>query len=762
MKNETCLKWMLGLAFVTLPLVGGCRPEPAKSPEVAAPSITPAQEAAGAATPAPAAPAPAATLPGAEQESGQPDISAAAFKPVSKDVVFPENLKLGGPASEVAKMAGSGVEEGIMLTYVTNSPSTFNLTADQIIYLNDIGVPEAVVTAMIQRDQQFRQGAMSAAVPAPVQEPAAAAPQPTEQAVAAPDLAPPPHEATQASFYNALNPYGTWVDVEGYGYCWQPNVVVLNPYWRPYFDGGRWIYTDCGWYWMSDYSWGWAPFHYGRWFRHHRLGWCWYPDTVWGPSWVSWRYYDTYCGWAPLPPAARFTAGFGFTYYGSSVAVGFGFGLGWDAYCFIPTRHFRDHHLHRYAVAPHEVNRFYNRTVVINKIEANRTTIINHGIPAERIASATRTEVPRVAIREVNRTPTGVRPERLAANGRTVTVYKPEKPQVPAHPSLASDPGRASVRQPGAPVASPARTTTIQPTRTETARTRTSAPSVATPSLSRPVPAKNPNRDFSAYESVRPRSSAPAVSQPHASPSSRSQGPATTGRSERSPGTATMTPPTTAPASGSSAVPRAPSRSTTTWSQQPAVKPFTAPTGSVPQSQTPSSRSVTVPPSSQERRPSSPTWSAPRGSERGRPDQSSPSPRLDSPKTKPLSWTEMPPAVNPQANAFAPSYNAPARSSSAYQAPPRYSQAPAPSLPTYQAPARVERSEVPRYSSSPSRSAPSYSAPSGPSHSYASRPSGSESRSAPAPQASSSPSRSESRSDSSDRSGSSASRGRPR
>ena len=43
-----------------------------------------------------------------------------------------------------------------MLAFVTNSTSTFNLGAEEIIYLNDIGVPSAVVTAMIQRDQALK------------------------------------------------------------------------------------------------------------------------------------------------------------------------------------------------------------------------------------------------------------------------------------------------------------------------------------------------------------------------------------------------------------------------------------------------------------------------------------------------------------------------------------------------------------------------------------------------------------------------------
>ena len=76
-------------------------------------------------------------------------------------------------------------------------------------------------------------------------------------------------------FYDSLSPYGNWIQVDGYGLCWQPTVVVVNREWSPYGDHGHWVYSDYGWYWVSDYSWGWAPFHYGRWFRHVRWGWCW-------------------------------------------------------------------------------------------------------------------------------------------------------------------------------------------------------------------------------------------------------------------------------------------------------------------------------------------------------------------------------------------------------------------------------------------------------------------------------------------------------
>src|SRR5262249_37280930 len=180
-----------------------------------------------------------------------------------------------------------------------------------------------------------------------------------------PEPAPPVGEvANDAGFYNALAPYGNWVDVGGYGRCWQPTVVVANPGWQPYYDCGRWIYTDCGWYWVSDYSWGWAPFHYGRWFHHNHLGWCWMPDTVWGASWVCWRYTDNYCGWAPLPPGAYFTVGVGLTYHGHHVSHSDDCGLRPSHYRFVAWNHFNDRDFHHHRLAPEHRDRIYQHSVV--------------------------------------------------------------------------------------------------------------------------------------------------------------------------------------------------------------------------------------------------------------------------------------------------------------------------------------------------------------------------------------------------------------
>jgi hypothetical protein len=145
-------------------------------------------------------------------------------------------------------------------------------------------------------------------------------------------------------FQGQLSPYGNWVDVPGQGLCWVPTVQNTVPDWRPYFNDGRWIYTEDGWTWQSDYPWGEYAFHYGRWFRDPRVGWAWAPGYTWGPGWVAWRQAEGegYCGWAPLPPGATFDPGVGLMWNGR-LAVDADFGLGPDMYVFIPFDHFWAH-----------------------------------------------------------------------------------------------------------------------------------------------------------------------------------------------------------------------------------------------------------------------------------------------------------------------------------------------------------------------------------------------------------------------------------
>ena len=108
-------------------------------------------------------------------------------------------------------------------------------------------------------------------------------------------------DLSAAFFMEALSPYGTWHEIEGFGHCWKPKV---DQKWRPY-TLGEWVYSNHGWTWLSTENFGGIVYHYGRWARLQPQGWFWIPDLEWAASWVSWRYGSKYVGWAPLPPDVK-------------------------------------------------------------------------------------------------------------------------------------------------------------------------------------------------------------------------------------------------------------------------------------------------------------------------------------------------------------------------------------------------------------------------------------------------------------------------
>ncbi|MBU6327117.1 MAG: hypothetical protein KGQ89_05775, partial [Verrucomicrobia bacterium] len=102
-------------------------------------------------------------------------------------------------------------------------------------------------------------------------------------------------------FYDRLASQGSWFNSPQYGYIWRPTIYVQNNNWRPY-TVGNWVYSDRGWTWCSNESFGWATYHYGRWVLLRNSGWCWVPGNQWAPAWVAWKSGGDYVGWAPLPP----------------------------------------------------------------------------------------------------------------------------------------------------------------------------------------------------------------------------------------------------------------------------------------------------------------------------------------------------------------------------------------------------------------------------------------------------------------------------
>jgi uncharacterized protein DUF6600 len=225
---------------------------------------------------------------------------------------------------------------------------------------------------------------------------------------------------SMSAFDDTLSPHGAWMDVSGRR-VWRPNRDEVGVDFVPYASRGHWVYTDEGWSWESDWDWGWAPFHYGRWVSDPSYGWCWLPDTVWAPAWVDWRYSDGYVGWTPLAPA------------GFSVTVVV------SRWTFVPTQHFVERDVWRHRVDEARVSQVHASTTVIH--DRSRGGQWYAGPPVARVAAITHQQVPRVHV-------AAPRPGVIAqvrVNGGTATIVPVRTTSSPGHPAAA----------PGHPAAAP-------------------------------------------------------------------------------------------------------------------------------------------------------------------------------------------------------------------------------------------------------------------------------------------------------------------
>ncbi|MDB6110736.1 MAG: hypothetical protein JWR69_2486 [Pedosphaera sp.] len=317
--------------------------------------------------------------------------------------------RLASPVRDVIQMSDSGVAADVLTSYIQNSPSTFNLKPDDIIYLKDIGLPGGIISAMLAHDKAVRDNAIPQSLPAGV------APPPGGQSPYSPPAQPsadtenpmPQSQNYQPDegnyFYSYLSPYGTWGNLPGYGSFWQPYAAISSTGWAPYCDNGRWCYSNVGWFWNSNYAWGWAPFHYGRWWNHPTEGWIWFPGTQWAPSWVNWRSSGNFAGWAPLSPFAD--PGFGFS--GGSALVSFQpgfdrFGLSRDNFTFVPMSRLGDRNLSRFRLNPAQVQRIFPQTTLVASTFATGAgnSILNRGIDPNLAQAASGSPILRVDVQD--------------------------------------------------------------------------------------------------------------------------------------------------------------------------------------------------------------------------------------------------------------------------------------------------------------------------------------------------------------------------
>jgi hypothetical protein len=214
-----------------------------------------------------AQPAPVTTPAGtpAAVTSAQGVVNAYAGGPVGTPAAATSAEAPGLPygVSEVVKMYQGGINKDVLINYIENTVLPFHLTADGIIYLQHLGMPQEVTSALIRRDGELQKQAMAYQQQQSqnFQQPPAAAAAPYNQAVAAnppvvlPSTAPPvvmspyPQSAPPVVYpdYSAY-PYPYY----GYPYYYGPDVII----------GGGF-----GWGWgRGGFGWG------GRGFEHGGFG----------------------------------------------------------------------------------------------------------------------------------------------------------------------------------------------------------------------------------------------------------------------------------------------------------------------------------------------------------------------------------------------------------------------------------------------------------------------------------------------------------
>ncbi|MGD0813844.1 MAG: DUF6600 domain-containing protein [Verrucomicrobiota bacterium] len=270
--------------------------------------------------------------------------------------------------ADLIRLAQAHVDENVILAFIQNSGRTYSPSADEILYLSDLGFSQTAIAALFKQKSASQPELAAAEGPTPAASARLTLPNTSLAALG----------ANAVPFYEALAPYGAWSQIPDYGLCWQPTTEVLNPDWRPYVDQGRWLYNDSGWYWQSGYSWGGIAFHYGRWSKSSRFGWLWVPGNVWGPAWVSWRIAWSYTGWAPLPPGVGLAAA-GLTFHDRRVAADFGFGLPAAWFTFVSEDNFLSRNLSAYAIPPGRAGEIYPGSVAVNNYSIVNNKVINLG-----------------------------------------------------------------------------------------------------------------------------------------------------------------------------------------------------------------------------------------------------------------------------------------------------------------------------------------------------------------------------------------------
>ncbi len=321
-----------------------------------------------------------------------------------------------------------------MIAFIKSSGHVFTPTADEILYLADLGLSQRVIGAIVDTaaPTQIAQATQipASGPPMPMTATSMAEP-PTAQPEPPPAVAESQADANAGVFFDSLSPYGTWSQQPGYGQVWKPTVETIDSNWTPYVDAGQWLYSDSGWYWQSDYTWGWAPYHYGRWVNLAKQGWVWTPGNIWSPAWVTWRVSGSFVGWAPLPPGVSLNVLAQLTYNSKPVGANFLFGLPSSAFTFVNISSLTKRRLPTRVAPAKMAGELIRTSVSVDNYSIVKNRIFNAGVDIEKVSS--KALVTQVTLRATS----SLDSAGLAKDKKTLAVYVP--PVTSPAPSSAAE-----------------------------------------------------------------------------------------------------------------------------------------------------------------------------------------------------------------------------------------------------------------------------------------------------------------------------------
>jgi len=149
--------------------------------------------------------------------------------PAPPDNPPPNTLSLASPAvREIVKMVEAKVDPTVIKAYIQSSTVAYNLGASDVIAMKNHGVPDDILTALLEHTTQLRTQ-MAQAAHAAQPAPAAAAPY-AEPAPA------PPYATTPTAYQPNPSDYGTYAPYADYGYSY------------PYYPYSYWYSYGYPWY----------------------------------------------------------------------------------------------------------------------------------------------------------------------------------------------------------------------------------------------------------------------------------------------------------------------------------------------------------------------------------------------------------------------------------------------------------------------------------------------------------------------------------